>query len=154
MGPAVGRSGQALVAPVSVAAAPATCRFVVASVDLSGVLVTADGVEATEQLGPEGWGIVDLEGSVDLDGPLSLSVVVRTPREGLEIKEVRDEVLDLMTTEEGWVAIPFQVAGTVEEPSVRPDARALAAVGRSGAGKLLQEKATEGIKSLFRRKRD
>ncbi|MFQ5791629.1 MAG: AsmA-like C-terminal region-containing protein, partial [Acidobacteriota bacterium] len=95
---------------------------------------------------------IDLDGWVSLDGPLNLRLVVRTPRQGLKIKEVDDHVLDALTTDKGWVAIPFKVTGTMEEPRLRPDSRALMAQAGQGTRRLMKKKATEGIKSLFRRK--
>ena len=66
---------------------------------------------------------LDLEGIVHLDGPLALKLVLRTPRQGLVIKEVPDEVLDALTHDEGWVAIPLRITGTRDEPKVLPDAK-------------------------------
>ena len=66
---------------------------------------------------------LDLEGIVHLDGPLALKLVLRTPRQGLVIKEVPDEVLDALTDDEGWVAIPLRITGTRDEPKVLPDAK-------------------------------
>jgi hypothetical protein len=91
---------------------------------------------------------IDLKGTAHLDGPLSLNLILKTPREGLVIKEVPNEVLDALTDDEGWVAIPFRITGTRDEPKVLPDAKALLA-GR-GTQKLLEQ----GIKSFLQKKFD
>ena len=90
---------------------------------------------------------LDLKGTVDLDGPLALSLVLRTPREGLVIHEVPAEVLDALADDEGWIAVPLQITGTREEPRVTPDAKALLAQAKKSTGKLIQE----GVKSFFQR---
>ncbi len=89
---------------------------------------------------------LDLEGIVHLDGPLALKLVLRTPREGLVIKEVPDEVLDALTDDEGWVAIPFRITGTRDEPKVLPDAKSL--LTGSGTQKLIER----GIKRFLDKK--
>ena len=89
---------------------------------------------------------LDLEGIVNLDGPLDLALVLRTPREGLVVNEVPDEVLDALTDDEGWVAIPFRVTGTRDEPRVLPDAKSLLTGG--GTQKLIER----GIKSFLDKK--
>jgi hypothetical protein len=88
---------------------------------------------------------LDLKGTVDLDGPLALSLALRTPREGLVIDEVPDQVLDALTDDEGWVTVPLQITGTQAEPRVLPDANALLAQAKQSTGKLIQE----GVKSIF-----
>ncbi|HEX9726089.1 MAG TPA: AsmA-like C-terminal region-containing protein [Vicinamibacteria bacterium] len=90
---------------------------------------------------------LDLKGTVDLDGPLALSLALRTPREGLVIHEVPDEVLDALTDDEGWVTVPLQITGTQAEPRVLPDANALLAQAKQNTGKLIEE----GVKSLLQR---
>ena len=89
---------------------------------------------------------LDLEGIVHLDGPLALELVLRTPREGLVIKEVPDEVLDALTDDEGWVAIPFRITGTRDAPTVLLDAKSL--LTGSGTQKLIER----GIKELLDKK--
>ena len=86
---------------------------------------------------------IDLNGSVDLDGPLALHLTLRTPREGLVIEEVPAEVLDALTNDEGWVSIPLRVTGTRDEPTVLPDSKALMA--GQGTKRLLEQ----GVKSFF-----
>ena len=90
---------------------------------------------------------LDLKGTVDLDGPLALSLVLRTPREGLVIDEVPDEVLDALADDQGWISIPLRITGTREEPRVLPDSKALMALVKESTGKLIEE----GVKSFFQR---
>jgi hypothetical protein len=59
---------------------------------------------------------LNLSGSVNLDGPVELSLNIRAPREGLRIA---DRVLDDLATEPGWVALPIRVTGAVEDPIVQ-----------------------------------
>jgi hypothetical protein len=90
---------------------------------------------------------LDLKGTVDLDGPLALSLALRTPREGLVIDEVPDQVLDALTSDDGWVTVPLQITGTQAEPRVLPDADALLAQAQQSTGKLIQE----GVKGFLQR---
>ena len=90
---------------------------------------------------------LDLKGTVDLDGPLALSLVLRTPREGLVIDEVPDEVLNALADDQGWISIPLRITGTREEPRVLPDSKALMAQVKESTGKLIEE----GVKSFFQR---
>lgn len=90
---------------------------------------------------------LDLKGTADLDGPLALNLVLRTPREGLVINEVPNEVLDALADDEGWVSVPLRVTGTREEPRVRPDAQALLAQAKKSTGKVIKE----GVKSFLER---
>jgi hypothetical protein len=95
---------------------------------------------------------VRVSGWSDLAGPLGLQLALATPRDGLKIKEVRDEILDALTDERGWVSIPFKVSGTAERPSVTPDAPALMAQARRGAQKVAAQKASEELKSFLGKK--
>jgi hypothetical protein len=92
-----------------------------------------------------------LQGWIDLDGPLGLDFAVGTTREGISIEGVGANVLDALTDENGWVMIPIEVTGTQEEPSVRPDSKALLAQAAQGTKRLVQEKAVEGLKGLLRK---
>ena len=95
---------------------------------------------------------LSLEGWADLQGPLALQLVVRAPRASVDIKEIRPEILDTLTDDKGWVAIPFKVAGTSEKPAVAPDASALAAQARQGTERLVKAKATEELKGFLGKK--
>jgi hypothetical protein len=100
---------------------------------------------------------LDTAGKANLDGPLDLELSVATPREGIRIGGVGSDVLDLLTDEQGWVPIPMSVAGTMEDPKVRLDTKAL--LSQAGAGykrglsKDLEEKASDLLEGLFRKKK-
>ena len=95
---------------------------------------------------------IHARGWVSLSGPLELTLAVRTPREGLDVKGVGGDMLDLLTDEEGQVVVPLKVTGTQQTPRVGPDSAALALrAGRSGA-RALVGKASRGLSGLFRRK--
>ena len=76
----------------------------------------------------------DLSGTVDLDGPLALGLVLRTPREGLVIPNVPGALLDLLTDAQGWVSLPLRITGTRAEPRVLPDTEVLMDRARKGSG--------------------
>lgn len=96
---------------------------------------------------------LDATGVVDLSGPLDFAVVMKTPRADLKIKEVRDEILDLLTDSDGFVSIPYRVAGTIDEPKVAVDAGSLSRQARQNTGRVAKEKILEGIGGLFGRRR-
>lgn len=92
---------------------------------------------------------LDAGGWASLEGPLEIGLAVRTPREGLKIQGVSDDVLDALTDEQGWVRVPFKVAGTQQSPRVWPDATALLEQAGRGGVKGLAQKAAGGLKGLF-----
>lgn len=88
---------------------------------------------------------LDLDGTVDLTGPIDLGLSVATPREGIEIEGATSTVLDVMSDDAGWVPIPMSITGTLEKAKVRPDAKALMAQAGQGAKREVTEKATEAV---------
>ncbi len=102
-----------------------------------------------------------LEGTANLDGPLDLDLSVATLRDGLDIGGVGGDVLDLLADDQGWVPIPMAVTGTLDDPKVRPDTKALLAGARSGlasdakqeAKQKLEEKAADLLEGLLGRKK-
>ncbi len=95
---------------------------------------------------------LDLSGDVVLDGPLDMSVALATPREGLSVEGTSASVLDVLADNEGWVPVPLAISGTLEDPRVRPDGRALASMASAGAKREATEKATDALKGLIKRK--
>jgi hypothetical protein len=93
---------------------------------------------------------LEASGWSGLEGPLELSVAVRTPRQAVRIAEVPPAVLDALTDEEGWVRIPLRVTGTRDAPRVLPDVGALLADARREGGKALATRAAEKLKGLLR----
>lgn len=80
---------------------------------------------------------VALTGWVDLEGPLELSVQLGLPRQGVSIRGVPPQLLDILADDRGWLTIPLQVTGTQEQPEVSVDADALKAQAGSGIGRRL-----------------
>jgi hypothetical protein len=100
---------------------------------------------------------LDLQGTIDLAGPIDLDLSVATPREGLQIEGASASVLDVLADDEGWVPVPMTVSGTLEESKVRPDAKELVAQAKRGATreakKAVKEKVDEALGGLFGRKK-
>ena len=94
---------------------------------------------------------LDCEGWSSLEGAIGMSLIARTPRQGLKIAGVPDEVFDGLTDEKGWVAIPFKITGTQLQPRVMPDTDALMGEARKGVTKALEKKAADRLKDLFKR---
>ena len=95
---------------------------------------------------------LDLDGWVNLAGPIELGFAVATPREGITIEGVGSNVLDVLSDDEGWVPIPISVTGTLEDPKVRPDSKALLAQAGSGLKREATEAATDALRGFLRKK--
>ena len=93
---------------------------------------------------------LDLDGTISLEGPIDLGLSVATPREGLNIDGATATVLDVLADDEGWVPIPMTITGTMEQATVRPDARALMAQASAGAKREVKEAATEAAGDALR----
>jgi hypothetical protein len=93
---------------------------------------------------------LDLDGTIDLTGPIALGLSVATPREGLNIEGATSTVLDVLADDEGWVPVPMSVSGTLDKAKVRPDAKALMAQAGSGAKREVKEAATEAAGNALR----
>jgi uncharacterized protein involved in outer membrane biogenesis len=96
---------------------------------------------------------IELQGWVDLEGPLSLDFAMGVVREGIQIEGVGEDVLNVLTDDEGWVMIPLSVTGTKDQPRVWPDSKALIARAGQGMKRLAKEKATDAITGFFRKKK-
>ena len=92
---------------------------------------------------------LEASGWSSLEGPLELSVAVRTPRPEVRIPELPPAVLDALVDAEGWVRIPLRVTGTRAAPRVSPDVAALLADARREGGKALATRAAEKLKGLL-----
>ncbi|HUV14822.1 MAG TPA: AsmA-like C-terminal region-containing protein [Acidobacteriota bacterium] len=84
---------------------------------------------------------LDIAGWVTLAGPLEIDIGVRTPREGVSIPNVPSALLDTLADDNGWLTVPVEVTGTLEDSKVLPDVDAL--VGQAGRG------ATRQLKNLL-----
>jgi hypothetical protein len=100
------------------------------------------------RLDGDGMGL-EASGWSSLEGPLELSVAVRTPRPEVRIASVPPEVLDALADQEGWVRIPLKVTGTRNAPRVSPDAAALLADARREGGKVLGRAAADKLRDLL-----
>jgi hypothetical protein len=92
---------------------------------------------------------LEASGWSSLEGPLELSVAVRTPRPEVLFPELPPAVLDALVDQEGWVRIPLRVTGTRVAPRVSPDVAALLADARREGGKALANRAAEKLKGLL-----
>jgi hypothetical protein len=97
---------------------------------------------------------LDLQGTMRLDGPIDFDVSLATPREGLRIEGAGASVLDVLADDQGWVPVPISVTGTMEDPKVRPDAKALASQAGQGVKREVTEKATDALKGLLKKKKE
>jgi len=95
---------------------------------------------------------LDMQGWAALDGPLSLIVKARAPRDAVRVPGVSADVLDTLTDGEGYVLVPLTVTGTQREPVVRPDVGALVAQAGRGVGAAAARKAGRGLLDWLRRR--
>jgi hypothetical protein len=94
---------------------------------------------------------LEASGWSSLEGPLELSIAVRTPRSEVRIASLPPEVLDALADQEGWVRIPLKVTGTRAVPHVSPDVAALLADARREGGKVLGRTAADKLRDLLLR---
>jgi len=95
---------------------------------------------------------LDMQGWAALDGPLSLIVKARAPRDAVRVAGVSADALDTLTDAEGYVMVPLTVTGTQREPVVRPDVGALVAQAGRGVGAAAARKAGESFLEWLRRR--
>jgi hypothetical protein len=96
---------------------------------------------------------LELDGTLNLEGPLGLNLAVGTLRDGISVEGVGETVLDVLADDKGWVMIPMTIKGTKDDPKVRPDSKALLAQAGEGTKRMATEAATDAIKGLFRKKK-
>jgi hypothetical protein len=99
------------------------------------------------------WAKLELDGTVNLEGPLGLDLAVGTVREGIAIEGVGETVLDVLTDDKGWIMIPMTIQGTQDDPKVRPDSKALLAQAGEGTKRMATEAATDALKGLLKKKK-
>ncbi len=97
---------------------------------------------------------LDLSGTMSLHGSIDFDLSLATSREGLKIEGASASVLDLLADEKGWVAVPIAITGTLEDPKVRPDVKALASQAGKGAQREVTERATDALKGLLKKKKE
>ncbi len=97
---------------------------------------------------------LDLQGTMGLEGSIDLDLSLATPREGLKIEGMGSSALDLLADVQGWVPVPIDITGTLEDPRVRPDVKALASQAGRGVKREATEKATDALKGLLKKKNE
>jgi len=97
---------------------------------------------------------LDLQGTMNLEGSVDFDLSLATPREGLRIEGMGSSALDLLADDQGWVPVPIAITGTLEDPKVRPDVKALASQAGRGAKREVTEKATDALRGLVKRKNE
>jgi uncharacterized protein involved in outer membrane biogenesis len=93
----------------------------------------------SEQIG------VNLSGWVNLENQLHFNMNVQTPRAGIKIRPIPDQVFDVIADDKGWIQIPMALSGTTKNPKVVPDVSAIMAAAGHGAKREQQQKAQESI---------
>jgi hypothetical protein len=91
------------------------------------------------KLGSAGW--------VDLQGPISLRLEVFAPRDLMSIGGVTGDVLDVLTDENGWLTVSFDIGGTLADPDVDLDTAIFEEAAKSG----LKKGIKKGIGSLIKK---
>ncbi|HJS74082.1 MAG TPA: AsmA-like C-terminal region-containing protein, partial [Vicinamibacteria bacterium] len=97
---------------------------------------------------------LDLRGSMLLTGPIDFDLSLATPREGLHIEGAGAEVLDVMADDQGFVPVPITITGTLEDPRVRPDVKAMASQAGLGVKREVTEKAKDALRGLLKKKKE
>jgi uncharacterized protein involved in outer membrane biogenesis len=97
---------------------------------------------------------LDLQGVVNLEGPIDIDLSLATPRDGIQIEGVGANALNVLADDQGWVPIPIDVTGTMEDPKIRPDVKTLASGAAHGVKREATDKATEALGNLLKRKKN
>ncbi len=137
--PTIAASATALGAPELAALAyqPTAARFRVARgrLELAEPLV----VQADEYR-------LLLSRGATLEGALDLGVRVELPRAAVLVEEIPREVLDLLETDDGRVALPLRLVGTLEAPSARLDAGELGRIARRSARREAERRLLQALR--------
>jgi hypothetical protein len=88
-------------------------------------------------------------GSVDLDGPISFRTDIRVPGEGLSVAGIPADAVAYMTDAEGFMTVPFLVSGTMDEPDVGLDTKAIGNAAKDSAKTAVEDYAKEEGKKLL-----
>ncbi len=90
-----------------------------------------------------------LSGWVDFDGPLEMELSVLTPREGLKIKEIPAEVLEVLAEADGRINLPMLMTGTADGSSVKLNQKYLAELGKRYARKRVENELGKALRGLL-----
>ncbi len=88
-------------------------------------------------------------GWVDLDGPLEMELTVLAPREGLRIKEIPDEVLEVLAEDDGRVNLPMLVSGTADGSAVGLNKVYLEQLGKRYVRKRAEQEIGKALRDLL-----
>ncbi len=95
-----------------------------------------------------------MSGWLDFEGPLEMQLSVLTPREGLSIKEIPVEVLEVLAEEDGRVNLPMLISGTADLSQVALNQEALKKLGKRYAQKTVEKELTKALSGLFGKKKE
>jgi len=103
-----------------------------------------------------GEATLDLEGWAVPAGPLELRLSLGMPREGVDVKEIPEELLDALTDADGRLHLPLLASATMEGETlarvrVVPDTDALEEAGRQKVEERVQEKIEEELGEALRK---
>ncbi|MEO1084271.1 MAG: hypothetical protein AAFY88_08515, partial [Acidobacteriota bacterium] len=82
-------------------------------------------------------------------GPVRLQTVLDLPREGLALKAIPKEVLELLTDTDGRVKLPIAIGGSAEVPEVEFDRSEWGELLKRRAGQELQKELGKALGKLF-----
>lgn len=88
-------------------------------------------------------------GTVDLAGPVSFRTDIRVPGEGLSVAGIPEDAVKYMTDDEGFMTVPFLIAGTMDEPDVGLDTKAIGSAAKDSAMEAVEDYAKEEGKKLL-----
>lgn len=86
-----------------------------------------------------------VSGTASLDGAMSMTFLVRVPREMLKIKEIPKEALDVLEDPQGRVVLPFRVGGASTDPEVVLARQALMDAAKKGARREVERRAADEV---------
>jgi hypothetical protein len=87
---------------------------------------------------------IDVQGELELEGPIDLDLRVRAPREHVRIPAIPSALLDLLE-DDGYVSVPLEMTGTLEAPRLRPDWDELAKIRQTPAARDLGRRLRDSI---------
>ncbi len=90
-----------------------------------------------------------MSGWVDFDGPLEMELSVLAPPEGLKIKEIPAEVLEVLAEADGRINLPMLVTGTADGSAVKLNQAYLEHLGKRYVRKRVESELGKALSGLF-----
>ncbi len=90
-----------------------------------------------------------LGGWVDFDGPLEMELTALVPQEGLKLKEIPAEVLEVLAEEDGRINLPMLLTGTAEASKVALNEAYLKQLGKRYVRKRAEKEIGKALGRLF-----